>query len=210
MRWQFPLKDYKVIGLTEDSMSFQNIDISKEIEIPTGEHVGAFGAQRRYDVHKGIDLYCPVNTPVYAVEPGFIVQIRPFAGERAGCPWWHDTEAVSVVGDQGLVVYGEIIPHWKHKIGDLIQAGDLIGWVKRVLKNDKGRPTSMLHLELHDHAFPNTGDWIKFEDRPEGLKDPINLLYNSLYDRDDNRGRFGERLIASMQEGLDAERRNRK
>jgi len=193
--WQFPL-DFEIIGPTYDSMSFQNIDITKQVEVPVRhpenpeDHVGSFGAERRHDVHKGVDLYCPVGTPVYAVEDGAIVHIRPFTGVDAGCPWWEDTWAISVAGNTGIVVYGEIVPAAMRiptkLAGNLwsggwsaptIKAGDLIGHVKRVLKKDKGRPTSMLHLTLHAHGVLSNGTWEKGEEQPEGLIDPtLHLL----------------------------------
>lgn len=175
--WKFPLR-LKKLGPTSDSMSFQNIDIKREVEIPIGEHVGAFGVERRHDIHKGVDLYCPVGTPVYAVEDGLLVHIRPFTGQAAGCPWWEDTYAISVVGESGIVVYGEIFPadqwldKWPlHRVREVFQ-GDLIGQVKRVLKKDKGRPTSMLHLALHRHGTLSNGVWNKGEEQPDGLLDP--------------------------------------
>ena len=56
-KWLFPL-DMDVIGPTSDSMSFQKIDIHTDVEIPTEQHVGAFGVQRKHHVHNGVDLYC--------------------------------------------------------------------------------------------------------------------------------------------------------
>jgi len=43
MKWTFPL-DMKLVGKTTNSMSFQKINIKKEVEIPVGKkHVGACG-----------------------------------------------------------------------------------------------------------------------------------------------------------------------
>lgn len=183
-RWLFPLP-LKKLHPTNDSMSFQNIDITKEVEIPCPDHVGAFGVERRHDVHKGVDLYCPVGTPVFAVEDGLVVNIRPFTGVNADCPWWEDTWAVSVAGKSGVVVYGEIYPFWargryidvaKTFAAISIKKGDLIGHVKRVLKKNKGRPTSMLHLALHSHGILLNGVWVKGQPQPEGLLDPTPFL----------------------------------
>ena len=52
--WRFPI-DLKYVGLTEDSDSFKNIDITKEVQLPIGNHCGAFGVERKHDVHAGID-----------------------------------------------------------------------------------------------------------------------------------------------------------
>jgi hypothetical protein len=45
----FPLKNYKY-------------------EIPTGNHFGAFGTTRKFDIHTGVDLYCNEGDEVFAME----------------------------------------------------------------------------------------------------------------------------------------------
>lgn len=171
----FPI-NLKVVGVTYDSMSFENIDITKEVEIPVGNHVGAFGTERRYDVHKGVDLYCPTDTSVCAIESGKIVQIRWFTGKNANCDWWEDTQALSIEGKSGVFVYGEILVDSSLKEGDSVEEGQLLGNVERVLKHDKGRPTSMLHLALHHHGVLRNGAWQKETSQPYGLFDPTNQL----------------------------------
>ncbi|MFW5891270.1 MAG: hypothetical protein ACOCUI_03535 [bacterium] len=107
-RWEFPLKK-QMLGITKDSYSFKNIDISHYVELPYAPHVGAFGIERKFDVHKGIDLYANIDDSVYAVEDGVICLIRPFTGKKANCDWWLDTEAINIAGRSGIVVYGEIL-----------------------------------------------------------------------------------------------------
>jgi hypothetical protein len=188
--WLFPL-ELKKLGPTVDSMSFDKIDITKGVEIPVFPHVGSFGAERRHDIHKGVDLYCPEGTPVFAVEDGVLCHVRPFTGEIANCPWWENTWAVSIAGESGVVVYGEINKpkfrfinfslenDWFFQ-GKEIKKGDLIGNVKRVLKKDKGRPTSMLHLALHRHGTLTDAVWKIGAKQPEGTLDPTPFLLTSL------------------------------
>ena len=178
MRWLFPLKlNYR--GITNDLNSFFGFEWKKEIEIPVGDHVGAFGVTRRHDVHKGVDLYADKGEPVYVVEDGNIVHIRQFTGEALGTGWWNDTWAVSVEGKSGVIVYGEIIPVANIKDIDSILAGDLIGYVDQVLKKNKGRPQSMLHFSLHNHGVLSNGEWRIGEGCPVGLLDPTNDLIRS-------------------------------
>ena len=178
-KWNFPL-ELKYRGTTVDSYSFLDYDISKEVELNMYPHVGAFGIRRRHDVHKGIDIYATEGTPVYAVEKGTVVEICPFTGPSAGYPWWNDTDAVYVKGNFGIVVYGEISIYTdKIKMGLEIDRGDLIGHVKRVITVDKGRPTSMLHLELHDEFTIHTEKWDVGKTKPRGLLDPTLLLLKS-------------------------------
>ena len=71
---------------------------------------------------------------------------------------------------------------WKYpKIGDEVAAGDLIGHVGRVLKENKLRPdirhhnTSMLHIELRTESCHLDG-WKLDGDRDKRLLDPTPYL----------------------------------
>lgn len=144
--------------------------------LPLSPHPGAFGVQRKHHTHEGVDLYCSDGTPVSAVEDGIVVALLAFTGAQATppSPWWHDTQALLIEGSSGVVVYGEIEPLLNIEIGAHVKAGQKLGWVKQVLKVNKGRPMSMLHLELHQHG---TRDALEWEDkRPETLLDPTPYL----------------------------------
>lgn len=149
-----------------------------ETGLPFPPHPGAFGVERKHHVHEGVDLYCPEGTPVYAVEEGMVVAVLDFTGEAAGSSWWADTKAVLVEGDTGVVVYGEIETDlW---VGDLVHAGDLVGKVVQVLTKDKGRPMSMLHLELHLTGTRDVYEWKVGAERPASLLDPTELLFEAI------------------------------
>ena len=171
----------KVVGVTYDSMSFGNIDLSCEVEIPCGNHVGAFGTKRKFDTHKGVDLYCFTGENVHAVEDGTVVDIRWFTGEKVDMPWWNNTMAVSVEGEQGVVVYGEVEPKNVQK-GDKVKQGDVIAQVRRVLIKNKNRPTTMLHFALHHHNVLSNGRWDLDKTQPTGLMDPTNRLIASVWE----------------------------
>jgi len=177
-KWNFPLKmQYK--GTTNDSYSFLDINLENEVEIPILPHVGAFGIRRRYDHHCGVDLYAPVGESVYPVEVGEIVDICPFTGPKSGYEFWLDTDAVYIKGKSGVVVYGEIKVNKNLKIGDKIKGDEILGTVQRVIVKDKGRPMSMLHLELHHNDHPHCGHWHRGGEKPFGKLDPTKLLINS-------------------------------
>ena len=184
-KWNFPL-NMKYVGTNNDSYSFLDIDLNSEVEIPTYPHVGSFGIRRRHDIHGGVDLYANIGTPVYPVENGVVVAIDPFTGKDADCDWWEDTWAVYVEGESGTVCYGEILPNPRLKVGDKVEIakGDIkpnnvIGTVLRVIRNDKGRPTSMLHLELHKHGVVHGTHWVKGKGKSENLLDPTQYLIKS-------------------------------
>ena len=149
------------------------------VPVPAPGHPGAFGAVRRHDVHTGVDLYCKEGTRVLAVEDGEVKFVIPFTGPRASSPWWHETYAIGVEGASGVVVYGEVFPCGQAGMmspGMAIKRGDSPGYVMRVLKGDKGRPTSMLHLELYVPWVENVIWWYA-GDKPLPLLDPtLHLL----------------------------------
>ena len=135
---------------------------------------GAFGARRRHDMHTGIDLYAPEGTSVVSVEEGSVIAIEAFTGPEASSPWWLPTEAVLVEGPTGVVCYGEVKP--LVAVGDYLPRGGLVGEVQRVLRVDKGRPMSMLHLELYTAGVRTTCWWMLNERKPDWLFDPTPFL----------------------------------
>jgi murein DD-endopeptidase MepM/ murein hydrolase activator NlpD len=164
------------IGFTFDSDSFKEIDIATEVEIPTGDHVGAFGTIRKFHTHEGIDLYAQEGDPVYAIEPGMIVNMGWFTGPEADSPWWGSTQFIMVQGDSGVINYGELLCQSDKKVGQLIEEGELLGHVAKVLTTDKGRPMSMLHLELYEHGYYEPVEWRVNTERPYGLLNPLRLF----------------------------------
>jgi len=179
--WLFPL-DLDVLGPTEDSMSFKKINLTTDVftdaEIPIKQHVGAFGVKRKHHIHNGVDLYCCPSDMVYAVEDGTVVDLRQWTGESVGSPWWNDTWALLVEGESGVVAYGEIFKGYQKK-GDKVKRGDLLGGVKTVLRRYKGRPMTMLHLQMYKHGKFCAGGWNTNDPKPDALIDPTPFLLNA-------------------------------
>lgn len=173
MVWRNPLS-LKLIP-TDDPLSFSSMG-ADETGLPVGQHPGAFGVQRKYHCHEGVDLYAPIGAVVSAVEAGVVVAVIPFTGPHAGptLAHWLDTWAVFVEGPSGVVVYGEIEPGVVE--GQQVAVGERIGQVVRVLRNDKGRPVSMLHLELHEAGSRKAPEWLESAKRPSVLRDPTPYL----------------------------------
>ena len=141
---------------------------------------GQFGIRRKYDTHTGIDLYCDPGQVVAAVEAGRIVAITPFTGVAAESPWWNETKSVMVEGGSGVVLYGEIAPFKHLMVGDYLFKGDYLGRVLTVLKEDKGLPQTMLHLELYKHGTKNPV-WWREGPRPAELLDPTGFLFEGYH-----------------------------
>jgi hypothetical protein len=137
---------------------------------------GMFGAKRKFDVHTGLDLYCREGAAVNTVSTGKVVDVFQFTGERVGSPWWNDTQAIVVECGEHTYVYGEVFSY--AAIGDTVEAGQLIGTARTVLKEDKGiTPTTMLHLEVWEteHYIKNF-TWARGAVQPVGLLDPLTFI----------------------------------
>lgn len=143
--------------------------------VPTGAHPGAFGTDRKHDIHTGVDLYCDEHDPVFAVESGVVVKRGIFTGPYVGSPWWNTTQYTMVEGESGVVCYGEIYPIL-YEVGTIIHMGYIIGSAQTVLKKDKGLPMTMLHLELYKHGTRDIVSWSLGEPQPPSLLDPTGYL----------------------------------
>ena len=122
-------------------------------DLPVLQHCGAFGARRKFDIHCGVDLYAPVGENVYAIESGKVVYSGWFTGPECRTPWWNNTKALYVFGDTATIVYGEIEIVDGIEEGSKISMGQHIGNVLAVLKKDKGKPMSMLHLAMKQRGY---------------------------------------------------------
>lgn len=145
--------------------------------IPKPGDAGFFGAVRKYDIHTGIDLYTEDGAKVFALRSGVVVRIENFTGPSAGSDWWEDTKSILVEDGEGVILYGELLPVQGLDVGDMVKPGELIGFVKRVLRVDKGKnPPSMLHLEYYAPGTKSSVWWVKGEDMPKNLRNPMELL----------------------------------
>lgn len=145
--------------------------------IPVGNHPGSFGIKRHEHYHTGVDLYAPYGCPVRAMESGKVIAITWFTGPSINMPWWNDTRAIYIEGKTGVFNYGEIQEFPHIKVGDMIDKGQPIGYVVTVLKKYKGRPMSMLHVELYDHGYIDTwGEWKIGDEKPLHLQNPTKYL----------------------------------
>ena len=134
---------------------------------------GAFGAVRKHDIHTGVDIHCSDTTQVLAAEPGTVVAVLQFTGEAVGSPWWNDTWAVLVEGDERPICYGEVQAHVP--VGAHVAPGDLIGRILPVLKKTD-RCTTMLHFEMYTKGTREPVWWRLGEPQPTCLLDPTTYL----------------------------------
>ncbi len=174
----FPLKR-KFVGFSNDSNSYKNINLNDEFEIPEDNHVGAFGYKRKNHIHEGIDFYCNDGESIYSIEDGVVVSIGWFTGSAMNSNWWNDTQYIMIEGKSGVINYGEIIVNPYIQIGSKILAGSFLGTVRQVLKENKGRPMSMLHLELYTSGTKTPiKEWGLNMEKPNQLLNPLTLFKN--------------------------------
>jgi hypothetical protein len=153
-----------------------------EEQIPQGDHPGAFAYKRKHHIHEGVDLYAPPTGLVHAISDGTIIAVYQFTGEQVGMPWWEDTYAMAIADHAGIWVYGEIQQPHAYKVGDSVRQGHYIAQLKQVLKVDKGRPMTMLHLERwKPYTAPHTFLWQLDQPQPDFLLDPTPLLLEMKY-----------------------------
>lgn len=157
--------------------------LSKCYGIPVNPHPGSFGYERKGSRHTGIDLYTDLDSSVYAVEDGIIVGSEHFTGEWDNSPWWNNTDCILIKGASGVICYGEIevVPHMYP--GTLINKGELLGKVMRVIKEGRDhyeitgwRPT-MLHLELYNYNVLKASHGFECDI----LNDPTRYIIESNY-----------------------------
>lgn len=177
--------------------------------LPTCEEPGSFGARRKFDRHEGVDIYCKYGAEVHAVEDGEVVDSYQFTGTKETGEWWNSTWCLKIKGKTGVVTYGELqmpdeygkIPiyiggmvenvEFKYpKIGEKVRAGEFVGFVGKVLPDEKRRDdirnhnNCMLHLELRKENCHIDG-WPLGGDRDSRLMDPTPYLKMAIRHEDD-------------------------
>jgi murein DD-endopeptidase MepM/ murein hydrolase activator NlpD len=102
----------------------------------------AFGANRSSGrrAHAGCDLYFPQGTWIHAVTDGRVV--------RGPYYFYAETYALEVDHGDRLIRYCEVQPGPPTRAGDLVQAGQRIARVGRLVGINV--PSDMLHIEVYD------------------------------------------------------------
>jgi len=143
--------------------------------LPSLDSENYFGAKRKHDHHTGVDLFCQENEEVYSMYDGVVTSVIEFTGFSES-PWWNDTQAVMIYHPeiQKTFLYGEVLT--KIKPGRTVKAGQEIGRVKTVLKKDKGKPMTMLHMECYKGLQTKAVWWYHDTECPKNLEDITKYL----------------------------------
>lgn len=148
--------------------------------LPCGKyHPAGFGAKRKYSLHTGVDLNCKHNQPLASVEDGIVVAIRDFTNSKKKknpAPWLNKTRVILIEGETGVVAYCNVKERPGLKVGDLVDAGEVVGNVIRLNKKKRRKDKCMLHLELYAKETRRRVTWSYSYPKPPQLLDPTDRL----------------------------------
>ncbi len=108
------------------------------------------------------------------MEAGEVVAVLPVTGPHAGKPWWLNTWMIMVEGNSGVFGYSGLKP--AAGIGDTVRAAEHLGQILTMVRFAAGRPTSLLHLELHAPGVRQAAEWLDVNHPPATLLDPTPML----------------------------------
>lgn len=154
---------------------------------------GSFWEDRKDRHHCGIDLYAPEGEPVIAIEDGEVTDVGIMTSPEM-ISYWNETYYLVIRNHSGLFCkYGELASP-NVKVGDTVEAGQVIGHVGTVLNSEKidgtapeyirklkDKNPSMLHFELwEDNPVVKDsnylgGNWFG-DSRPQKLLNPTEYL----------------------------------
>ncbi|MEN6370946.1 MAG: M23 family metallopeptidase [Armatimonadota bacterium] len=103
----------------------------------------------------GLDIFCPASTEVYAMHDGVVQIIKDRNGRLS---------YVYIRNGRTFTVYAHIYVKASLQVGSTVKAGELIGWVNKILKDPH------LHLEV----WPDGK--ILHDSKPAGLAKKIQEL----------------------------------
>ena len=156
--------------------------VGKYNEHRPGMYTGDLFEDKARTVHMGIDIGCPVGTPVYAFDDGVILHQ---GYNSAPFDYGHVivTEHIDKDGSKFWVLLGHLSKTslQRHSTADPFKKGDLLGWIGASSENGGWNPH--LHIQLST-VHPLTHDLpgvVSLLDRNNALKqypDPRCILGN--------------------------------
>lgn len=170
--------------VTHSSGPVKQIDIPKDVKwqnpfsdgvewnVPVGSYEkGSFGSKRKSNYNTGVDVFCPPELDVYALEGGVVVKVII-----------KDTfKIVMVEGYSGVVAYGNVLPEEDLVEGMAIEVGDIIGTTIPYYVHTKAGEElviSKLHIEYYRHGTKFPEFWAFGCEKPKRLLDPTRNLLN--------------------------------
>jgi murein DD-endopeptidase MepM/ murein hydrolase activator NlpD len=164
--------------------------------LPEKEAPGSFWKCRKDRHHCGVDVYAPVGSTVITVESGKVIKSGIFTSQDL-VPYWNTTYFVLVEHHSGLVSKYAEMENIVVADGEILEAGQLIGYVGEVLDLDKvtsespsyiqelkkNGHRSMLHFELYQGCPIDNEEYLGGNifngSKPSNLLDPTDYLKGS-------------------------------
>jgi len=154
---------------------------------------GSFAEDRGDRHHCGVDIYAPSGSDIVSIEKGIAIDIGIMTDPKIHS-YWNTTYFVAIKNEERGIIckYCEMLDV-VIRVGDKVEAGQLVGHVGTVLNFDnideyspsyiqkvkENGNSSMLHFELYKDGIEvdgySGGNWFDKE-KPENLLDPSELL----------------------------------
>lgn len=177
--YSFEEKQQPAVSFTNDwSSPFKTCEL--RLPVGAGQHnsIGADETLFPGYLKCGVDLVCNPNTPVYALEDGFVISTETFYNNKTK-PWISSSKALFVSSQFGSVVYGNIQP-LEHllAVGTAVKKGDQIGVVSPFYSKESKSTTgdNRLRIELYRKGTNRRPRWKKGNPIPKNILNPTPLL----------------------------------
>ncbi len=174
-------------------MKYWPVPNSYSEKVPIKGAEGSFWEDRGDRRHCGIDIYAPKGSKVISIDNGKVIDIGIFTSPNI-LPYWNLTKYVIVQSENDLFFKYAELEYITVDIGQIINAGDIIGTIGSVLKINKishkspkyiqeikkNKNSSMLHFEVYS-SIPSKsnkylgGNWFG-DKKPKNLEDPTSLI----------------------------------
>lgn len=178
-------------------MKYWPVPNSYSKKVPIKGAKGSFWEDRDDRRHCGIDIYAPKGSKVLSIDNGKVIHIDIFTSPNI-LPYWNLTKYVIIQNNNDLFFKYAELEDITVEIGQIINAGDIIGTVGSVLKLNKithkspkyiqeikkNKTPSMLHFEIYSSnpAKSNQylgGNWFGNK-KPKHILNPNNHLRNTI------------------------------
>lgn len=178
-------------------MKYWPVPKSYSKNIPQNNKPGSFWKNRLDRFHCGVDIYAPKLSKVLSIESGEVIDSGIFTSPM-DVYYWNTTYFVDIKNNDNVYFRYAELNNTTVKKGDIVDAGDIIGFVGQVLnksKIDDKSPQyirdlknkdnlSMLHFELYIGSPKLSkkylgGNWFE-EKKPNNLLNPTEFLQSIL------------------------------
>lgn len=165
-------------------------------DVPRFGTSGSFWEDRGDCFHCGIDIYAPVDSEVFSIQSGMVIDLGVFTDPDDNM-YWNKTYYLIIKSPQNVVFKYAELSETLVQVGDSVSAGQLIGKIAQVINPEEANHTTpyyihelirnnytaMLHLETYiapiTEVRPYKGGNYFGPSKPYSLLDPGLFLNGS-------------------------------